>query len=106
MLVAGAFFAGRALSPSPAVAPGTGRRASADQIRERILLVDLGEHLDRSQMMLVELVSNEDSDSVDLDGERARAEQLVADNRLYRHDRGRDRRHRPSASCSTRSSGS
>ena len=84
VLVAGAFFAGRALSPPPALAPGT-TGVSADQIRERILLVDLGEHLDRSQMILVELVSNEDTDSIDLEGERARAEQLIADSRLYRH---------------------
>jgi hypothetical protein len=83
VLVLGAFFAGRALSPA-AAPPATADGASPDQIRERILLIDLGEHLDRSQMILVELVSNEDSGSVDVSGERARAEQLVADNRLYR----------------------
>ena len=33
------------------------RSRGDDQVRERILLVDLGEHLDRSQMILVELVS-------------------------------------------------
>ena len=48
------------------------------------MLVDLGEHLDRSQMMLVELVSADDRESVDISGERARAEQLVSANRLYR----------------------
>ena len=35
--------------------------ASAEQVRERILLVDLGDHLDRSQMVLVELVSADDT---------------------------------------------
>ena len=58
--------------------------AAADQIRERILLSDVGEHLDRSQMALVELVSGDDSTSVDIANERSRAEQLVADTRLYR----------------------
>jgi len=58
--------------------------ASAEQIRERILLVDLGDHLDRSQMILVEIASAGGDDSVDLTFERARAEQLVQDNRLYR----------------------
>jgi hypothetical protein len=88
VLVVGAFFAGRAFSPaplapsSPATAPAV---ATGDQIRERIFLIDLSEHLDRSQMMLVELVSSDDSGNVDLAGERERAEQLVADNRLYRH---------------------
>jgi hypothetical protein len=61
-----------------------GGAASADQIRERILLVDLGDHLDRSQMILVEIASAGSDDSVDLTFERARAEQLVQDNRLYR----------------------
>jgi hypothetical protein len=55
------------------------------QVRERILLVDLGEHLDRSQMVLVELVSADDSSgTVDISLEQSRAEQLVSANRLYR----------------------
>ena len=56
--------------------------ARDNKIRERILLVDLGEHLDRSQMVLVELVTK--GDAVDIKGERAQAEQLLAANRLYR----------------------
>jgi hypothetical protein len=89
VLVIGAFLAGRSLSPAPsAPAPSTPKPTpvviSGEQIRERIFLIDLGEHLDRSQMMLVELVSGHETGSIDLAGERARAEQLVADNRLYR----------------------
>jgi hypothetical protein len=54
-------------------------------VRERILLVDLGEHFDRSQRMLVELASADDTaGSVDMSLEQSRAEQLVAANRLYR----------------------
>jgi hypothetical protein len=53
-------------------------------VRERILLVDLSDHLDRSQMMLVELVSADDAAPVDISLERSRAEQLLASNRLYR----------------------
>lgn len=83
ILVAGAFYAGRVLSPAAPAAPASSPVA-AEQIRERILLVDLGDHLERSQMVLVELVSSEDLGEVDISGERARAEQLVADNRLYR----------------------
>jgi hypothetical protein len=79
VLIGAAFMAGRLL-PRPSDATS----ASADQLRERIMLVDLGEHLDRSQMMLTELVSADDRDSVDITGERARAEQLVSANRLYR----------------------
>ena len=84
VLVVSAFFAGRALSPAPAAPPEAAGAAAADQIRERILLSDVGEHLDRSQMALVELVSGDDSTSVDIANERSRAETLVADTRLYR----------------------
>lgn len=82
VLAVGAFFAGRLSSPSrtaPAVAANP-----VEQIRERILLIDLGEHLDRSQMVLVELVSAPSGEPMDVAGERAHAEQLLAANRLYR----------------------
>ena len=81
-LVTGAFFAGRLMPRAPETAGPT--QASAEQVRERILLVDLGDHLDRSQMVLVELVNAESGGKVDISGERARAEQLVSSNRLYR----------------------
>lgn len=81
LLVGGAFVAGR-MTHGGASQPGQQAGASAAQVRERILLVDLGDHLDRSQMVLVELVSAGSDD--DLAGERARAEQLVSANRLYR----------------------
>ena len=77
VLVGAAFFAGRLSSPA-----GTPVVAEDGKVRERILLVDLGEHLDRSQMVLVELVTKDDA--VDIKGERAQAEQLLAANRLYR----------------------
>jgi hypothetical protein len=84
VLVGAAFFAGRMFPP--ASTPGDVATASRtpEQVRERILLIDLGEHLDRSQMVLVELVSAEGEGDVDISGERARAEELVAANRLYR----------------------
>lgn len=80
-LVAGSFFAGRVWQRDVSQ---SGQVVSMPDIRERILLVDLGEHLDRSQMMLVELISTEPGEAVDISAERARAEELVAANRLYR----------------------
>jgi len=91
-LVTGSFFAGRgweqavksggnapALATAvPAGAPG------ATNLRERILLIDVGEHLDRSQTMLTELVSSDDDATIDFAAERNRAEELVSANRLYR----------------------
>jgi hypothetical protein len=80
VLVTGAFFAGRWQRANDAPA----NAASAAQVRERILLIDLGEHLDRSQMVLVELVSADGDGPIDISGERAHAEELLAANRLYR----------------------
>ena len=84
LLIGAAFMAGRltrTAGPGGAAAP-----QSAAQVRERILLVDLGDHLDRSQMVLVELVSAGDTDAATSTSppNASRAEQLVAANRLYR----------------------
>jgi hypothetical protein len=82
VLVGAAFFAGRLSSPK--VPAATTAANPSEQVRERILLVDLGEHLDRTQMVLVELVTADPQATLDVTGERADAEQLVAANRLYR----------------------
>jgi hypothetical protein len=82
LLVGGAFIAGRVTRPAAPPAAGV---ASTEQIREGILLAGVGEHLERSQTMLVELVTADpDEPTVNLAGERERAEELVAANRLYR----------------------
>lgn len=81
-LVVGSFMAGR-LMPRPANTTSAATAANS-KVGERILLVDLGEHLDRSQMVLVELVNADGSGSVDVTTEQARAAQLLAANRLYR----------------------
>jgi hypothetical protein len=78
-VMAGAFFAGR-MSRTPTTA--VTELAPSDR-RERVLLADIGEHLDRSQAMLIELVSG-DSGTLTILAERGRAEQLLSDNRLYR----------------------
>jgi hypothetical protein len=82
LLVAGAFFAGRMSRTST---PGAAA-ITAEQVREGVLLSDLSEHLDRSQTMLVELVSEDPdgTDAVDISLERDVAGDLVAANRLYR----------------------
>ena len=84
MLLMAAFLAGRFSNPaSPATA------ASAGQIRERILLVAVGDHLDRSQMVLAELTNAPDGKGkIDISEEREQAEELLEDNRLYRQTAG------------------
>jgi hypothetical protein len=81
VLVVASFYAGRFTSPAAPAQPAV---ASVDQIRERLLLIDLGEHLDRSERVLVELASGDADGLLDMTNERGRAEQLLAANRLYR----------------------
>ena len=60
-------------------------RVSADEsVRERVLLIAVGDHLERSQMVLVELAHAETRDELDISAERQLADDLVASNRLYR----------------------
>ena len=73
-----AFLAGRFWrSPDPPAA------ATASQARERILLVTVGDHLERSQAVLIELLHAPAEGPV-AEGDRARARELLAANRLYR----------------------
>jgi hypothetical protein len=62
--------------------------ADASKVRERVLLVAVGEHLGRSEMVLVELGNAEPVSAkqkrVDISPERRRAEALLEENRLYR----------------------
>jgi hypothetical protein len=89
LLVAAAFFAGR-FSPwsrpaAPAAAPSAPTEAAdRERVRERILLVAVGDHLERSQVALIELVNTPASPRVDISTERDRARDLVTENRLYR----------------------
>ena len=86
MLMLVAFLAGRFTrtpQPPPTVMTLAGASIS-EQVRERILLVAVGEHLERSQMVLVELVNAQPGDRLDISGERRRAKDLVNESRLYR----------------------
>jgi hypothetical protein len=77
-LLAAAFLAGRLWPRSPAP-------AQASNVREKILLLAVGDHLDRSQMVLLEFVHADPTGSPGGDArEREWAEELVAANRLYR----------------------
>jgi hypothetical protein len=62
--------------------------ANKEQVRERILVVAVGEHLGHSERMLVELSNAAPSDSkqkeIDISAEQRRAEDLLQENRLYR----------------------
>lgn len=83
-----AFVLGRESRVPEAVAtPAPGVR---ETVRERILLVAVGDHLDHSRMVLIELKNAADAKQpLDITGEQLRAAHLVADNRLYRQTASR-----------------
>ncbi len=62
--------------------------ADASKVRERVLVMAVGEHLGRSEMVLVELGNAEPANAkqkqVNISTERRRAEDLLEENRLYR----------------------
>jgi len=62
--------------------------ANQEQIRERVLVVAVGEHLGHSERMLIELSNAAPNDpaekEVNISAEQRRAEDLLQENRLYR----------------------
>jgi hypothetical protein len=61
---------------------------TAEQVRQRVLLLAVGEHLGRSEMVLMEIANAEPEGAsvkqVNLTSQRRRAEELLDENRLYR----------------------
>ncbi|HEV7919158.1 MAG TPA: hypothetical protein VGR02_00055 [Thermoanaerobaculia bacterium] len=98
-LVAIAFFGGqlwhaRNTAPSQGPLPAGGDRVAEARVRgaggdaatspDRILLVVVGDHLDMSERMLVELANADPKKSLDISSQQRRAVDLVASNRIYR----------------------
>jgi hypothetical protein len=89
-LVVMAFVTGRFVNlreqqrtPEQAAA-STNDVANETMVRERVLLIAVGDHLERSQMVLVELAHAQTRGELDISAERQLADDLVASNRLYR----------------------
>jgi hypothetical protein len=83
-LVILAFWLGRITKPPK---QGGSDFADAGKVRERVLMVAVGEHLGRSEMVLVELANTQPRQGqrlVNISAEQKRAEDLVEENRLYR----------------------
>jgi hypothetical protein len=81
-----AFLAGRVTKQGTSEPTSVG--ISADKVRERVLIMAVGEHLGRSEMVLVELANagplDEKQKQVNISAEQRRAEDLLEENRLYR----------------------
>ena len=74
-----AFWLGRVSQPPAATTTAAGN------VRERILLVAVGDHLERSQMILAEISNAPDGHGkLDISDEQQTAEDLLDSNRLYR----------------------
>jgi hypothetical protein len=82
-LVVAAYIAGLRTRDNLAVEP-----SNAAQVRERVLVVAVGEHLGKSEMVLMELANAAPAErgakEVDISAEQKRAEDLLDANRLYR----------------------
>jgi hypothetical protein len=82
-LVLMAFVAGRLTRP-----PVTRvEEADAAKVRERVLVVAVGDHLGRTEMVLMELENAptpKGQKAINISGTQRRAEDLVEENRLYR----------------------
>jgi hypothetical protein len=78
-----------ALAASLVLAFTVGRRWPSAPVEpaggpQRVLLVAVGDHLERSEMLLVELVNAPADQAVDIGPEQAQAEELLGASRLYR----------------------
>jgi len=87
VLILVAFLAGRTWQ-KPAPRQMASGRINSDNngVRERVLLVAVGDHLERSQMVLVELANAgaPAAGRLDISNEQRTAEDLLESNRLYR----------------------
>jgi hypothetical protein len=82
-LLALAFMLGRYSRPAqPGVTSVT--KLSPKQAKEKVLLVAVGDHLDRSQMLLLELAHASGEGEIDISDEQQHALELASANRLYR----------------------
>lgn len=79
--LAGRFYPHQVSKPVPIAGISSG---SDSQTGERILLVAVGDYLERSQMVLVELANANPKGPLDISSERERAADLVSESRLYR----------------------
>jgi len=84
-LVVGAFFLGRLHPPEPGKTVET---VDTAKVRERVLVVAVGNHLNKSEMLLIELSNAQTNPAsgklVNISAEQHRAEDLLEENRLYR----------------------
>ena len=83
-LVIAAFYYGKSVGPGPTKPADI---EAASKVRERVLVVAVGQHLGKSEMVLVELSNAQPASGrklINISAEQKRAESLVEESRLYR----------------------
>jgi hypothetical protein len=87
-IIIAAFLAGRYIQHGQNGAKGTGPqivdRTLPKSGSDHVLMVAVGDHLDRTEMILVELENTRAEGKIDISAERDVAQSLVNENRLYR----------------------
>ena len=86
-VLVGAFLAGWLARDVATPAPSA-TEASAGPVRTRVLIVAVGDHLERTQMVLSELMNAGQISQAAFEGDRERASDLVSANRLFRQSAG------------------
>jgi len=86
-LIVAAFLVGR-YSPRPE--PPVVRVPAADDVSRRVLLVSAAEHLERAQIVLMDLSHAGGEGRVDLSDDQAFARELLESNRIYRQTAERE----------------
>ncbi len=84
MVVLVAFAAGWLARGGRETTPPSGIETAVTPLDERVLILAVGDHLERSQMVLIELMNAGADQAAAFAGERERAVDLVAANRLFR----------------------
>jgi len=90
-LTVGAYWLGRhnaGIASAPTAPVSVQASLGTEAIRERVVLAALGEHFDRTERTLVELVNSQPGRRVDIAAEQAWARDLLEANRLYRQAAG------------------
>lgn len=80
LLLAAAFLAGRFSRPGQQIA----QQPPSQVNPQRVILVAVGDHLERSQMLLVEIMNADTKDPINFSAEQAQARELLDSNHLYR----------------------
>ena len=81
VLLAAAFLAGR-FWPRPG--PQIAKQPPSQVNPQRVVLVAVGDHLERSQMLLVEIMNADTKGPINFSNEQAEARELLDSNHLYR----------------------